>query len=188
MRYGKRRAKMVLAALAFSTLAGLRQLDGQESKPVLLDVTATHYYIGGEEKYQYLRVYSDRTAEAEVLKRKAMFEKTQIEKKKIILSQQDFAYLTDFLNSGKTAQLERHYKQRVGLVLDDFEAWDIRLQTSKGQEELTVVAFEPDAASRNNKPYPAELVKLGCLADTFRAQAVGSEVQRDRECGKVGIK
>lgn len=174
---------LVLVLLVLSTVTAFPQTKSEVRVPVLLEVTATHYYIGGQDNYQYLRIYLDGAAEAELLSRASMLDKPTVRKKSARLSDKDLTELRDLLNSGETGQLERLYKQRIGFVLDDFEAWDIRLlRAANRQQEVTLVAFAPDAATEHKKPYPRTLVKLGCLIDRLRIRTTGEAISLDQEC------
>jgi len=184
------RMKPIIPALALAlaiVLSGQLVLSQQKTNSPLLDAAETHYYIGGQDEYLYLRVYPDGTAEAQLLKRAPMFGQAHIETRRSVLNKKDFSELEALISSGRTENLQSRYPQRIGDLLDDFTAWNIRLKATAGKQQLEVVAFAPDMAKQNNKPYPPTLLTLGCLMQKLRAQTVGESIHLDRECQSVQV-
>jgi len=173
---------LLIPIFASVCLFGQHNESSNVSVRPLIDVKATHYRIGDPEEYEYLRVYEDGTAEAQVVKREAMWTDPSVETKRTTLPKPDVSALEEFLRSQKSATLQKRYPQRIGYLLDDFIAWDIRLETANGLRDLKIVAFEPDMAKENKKRYPRQVLQLGCLIEKLRAQTIGKSIYLYDEC------
>ena len=71
------------------------------------------------------------------------------------------------------------------MMLDAGTSWNIRIPRANQIQEVHVVAFAPDAAKAQKHPYPHALLVLGCTIEKLRAEAIGQNVEAERECTNI---
>jgi hypothetical protein len=152
---------------------------------VILEVTATDFQIGPEQGYLYLRVSSDHSAEAQILKRKTLFDKAVLVDSKRRLTQDEFTEIQHLTDEPEILKLDALYGQRIGDVLDVFTSWRIKIRHPERLQELVVIAFAPEEARRRQRPYPGPLVKLGCTIEKVRNETIGESADFDDECRRA---
>ena len=179
----------ILAFLAPS-LAGGQASTAYQNRDgtVILEVTAEDFDIAWRQEYLYLKVLSDGAAECQIAKRKTgdmRFEKAEIKSIKRSLSASELEQLKALLAQNGISRLESTYKQRIAVMLDAGTAWDIRVPRTNQTQEIHVVAFAPDAAAAQKKPYPTALLTLGCIIEKLRSATIAETINTDDECRKV---
>jgi hypothetical protein len=157
---------------------------------VILEVVATHFRIGPEEEYVYLRVFSNHVVQAQTLNRKSVVDDAVIANFSMTLAPKEFSKVQQLLAEPRIMHLKTRYRQRVGGILDDFTSWKITIRHPDADQELEVVAFEPEEAKLKRRPYPEALVELGCTIERVRGGAIGEEARLDKarldnECKRV---
>ena len=158
------------------------------SGTVILEVAAEDFDIAWQQEYLYLKVLSDGTAECQIVKRKRgdmRFEKADIVSVRRTLSQAELEQLKALLAKGDISRLESTYKQRIALMLDAGTAWDIRIPRMNQTQEIHVVAFEPDEARAQKRPYSKALLTLGCTIKKLRSRTIGENTDTEEECRKA---
>lgn len=179
----------ILVFLAPPIVAAQSPTSSQTSNgTVILEVAAEDFDIAWRQEYLYLKVLSDRTAECQIIKRKSgdkRFEKADILPVKRSLSQAELQQLQALLAKHDISQLDSKYKQRIAMMLDAGTAWRIRIPRSNQDQEIHVVAFAPDAAKAQKRPYPNALLALGCTIEKIRGETTGENIDSDDECRKV---
>lgn len=161
-----------------------------KSRPgtVVLEVKAEDFDIAWRQEYLYLKVLSDGTSECQIVKRKSgdmRFEKADVRPAKRSLSEAELEQLRALLAQNDISRLDNTYKQRIAAMLDAGTAWHIRIPRANQTQEIHVVAFEPDAAKAQKRPYPTALLALGCTIEKIRGEATGESVDTDDECKKA---
>jgi len=155
---------------------------------VILEVAAEDFDIAWRQEYLYLMVLSDGTSECQIVKRKRgdmRFEKADIRPVKRSLSEAELEQLHALLAQNDISRLDNTYKQRIAMMLDAGTAWHIRIPRINQTQEIHVVAFAPDAAKTQKRPYPTALLALGCTIEKIRGEAIGETIDTDDECRKV---
>jgi len=155
---------------------------------VILEVAAEDFDIAWRQEYLYLKVLSDGAAECQIVKRKSgdmRFEKADIVPVKRSLSEAELRQLQALLAQDDISRLESTYRQRIALMLDAGTAWNIRIPRMNRTQEIHVVAFAPDAAKAQKRPYPTALLSLGCTIEKLRGETIGQNADTEDECRKV---
>jgi hypothetical protein len=179
----------ILVFLAPSIAAAQASTASQNRhKTVILEVAAEDFDIAWRQEYLYLKVLSDGTSECQIVKRKSgdmRFEKADILPVKRSVSQAELEQLKALLAKDDISRLDNTYKQRIAMMLDAGTVWHIRIPRINRTQEIHVVAFAPDAAKVQKRPYPTALLALGCTIEKMRGEAIGGNIDTDDECRKV---
>ena len=179
----------VLVFLAPSIAAAQASTTSQNRHgTVILEVAAEDFDIAWRQEYVYLKVLSDGTSECQIVKRKSgdmRFEKADIRPVKRSLTEAELEQLQALLAKNDISRLDNTYKQRIAMMLDAGTAWHIRIPRINQTQEIYVVAFAPDAAKAQKRPYPTALLALGCTIEKIRGEAIGETIDIDDECRKV---
>ena len=143
----------------------------------ILEVTGTVTGWGGDNRYVYLRVLSDGTAECEPVRHevpiiKKTLSPTQFTRIKAVLSQRNVARLGD------------KYETNFATV-DDGSYWTIEIQRPIQPQFIRVVGFTPGLAKILKHPYPGGLVTLGCSIEKLRTVVTGEPNLPHSECAPV---
>jgi hypothetical protein len=155
---------------------------------VILEVVAEDFDIAWRQEYLYLKALSDGTVECQIAKRKSgdmRFEKADIVSVKRSLSKAELEQLRALLAQNDILQLENTYRLRIAVMLVAGTAWNIRIPRINQTQEIHVVAFAPDAAIAQKRPYPTALLTLGCTIEKLRGVTIGENVDTEDECRKV---
>lgn len=173
-----------LEANAQSTKSSALPRSASNAK-VILDVTATDFQIGPQTDYLYLRVFSDRSAEAQTLTRRTVIDKAVVADLKTRLTQNAFTEILHLTEDPEILKLDALYRQRIGIVLDVFTSWKIKIRRTDSEQKVEVIAFAPEEARLRHRPYPEPLVKLGCTIEKIRSETIGESAELDNECRRV---
>jgi hypothetical protein len=150
---------------------------------ILFEVIATHSTMASEDRYVYLRVFADRTAECEFSNRSNSDGKHPLAVKKT-LSQDEFIRLESVVSEPKLASVGPKYETRYAIV-DSWTEWRIKIQRPGQPQIIQVLEFSPGLARTMKHPYPDALVKLGCSIEKLRADVLGESNTLDSECKKT---
>jgi len=179
----------ILVLLSPSIAAAQASTPSQSRRgTVILEVAAEDFDIAWRQEYLYLKVWSDGTSECQIVKRKSgdmRFEKADILPANRSLSEAELEQLQALLAKNDISQLGNTYKQRIGMMLDAGTAWHIRIPRINQTQQIHVVAFEPDAAKAQKRPYPTAILALGCTIEKIRGETTGEKIDTDDECRKV---
>jgi hypothetical protein len=153
---------------------------------IILDVIATHSTMAGEERYMYLRVFSDSTAEYQSSKHSDGVENDLPAIRKT-LPQDEFNRIRSVLNDAKVATLKPKYETRYAIV-DSSTQWTVKIQRSGQTQSIQVLEFSPGLARAMKHPYPDALVRLGCNIEKLRADVSGESDWLHSDCrGNLGM-
>jgi hypothetical protein len=142
------------------------------------------WYVRDHRRFLYLRVFSDKTAEAQ-----NEWDQTM---KKTVLTQAEFDKLQYFvdrpevLNLGLDANYDllKDAKYPPGIKpRPSYQTWDAALQHSKVQQKIRISDFDGclnDADAQ--KTAPNALVKLGCTVEDLRASITGMKSGQEKQC------
>jgi len=151
---------------------------------VLLEVTETDISTVtpiGENRFLYLRVFSDRTAECQssfqVRKDESNVRLTYTK----IFTQEEFKRLRTLIDKPELAKIKSKYD---GFTIDFSVEWQIKL-AHRGEIRETDV-FQPSFDSADKDDYPLVLAELGCTVQKLRYDMSGeSSVFVDGNCKKL---
>ena len=150
---------------------------------ILLEVIATHSAMTSEDRYVYLRVLSDRTAECQSSRHSNLAKKDLLPVKKT-LTQDEFIRIKSVVSEPKLASVGPKYETRYAIV-DTWTEWTIKIQRPGQPQIIQVLEFSPGLARTMKHPYPDALVKLGCNIEKLRADVFGESNTLDSECKKA---
>jgi hypothetical protein len=146
------------------------------------------WYVRDHRRFVYLRVFSDRTAEAQ-----NEWDQTI---KKTVLTQADFDKVQyfldrpDILGLGLDAKydLSKGASPSPGVTpRPSYQTWDAMLQHSKVQQKIRISDFDAYLYNSDRDPQDAQktapnpLVKLGCTVEDLRTSVTGKESGSGRE-------
>jgi hypothetical protein len=153
-------------------------------KDIVLEVIATHTTLESEDKYVYLRVFFDGTAEWQ----SSMLSNSQKTKRlavKKTLTQDEFMRIKSAVTEPKLAAVGPRYETRYAIV-DSYTEWMIKIQRPGQPQIIQVLEFSPGLARTMKHPYPDALVKLGCNIKKLRVDVSGeSNKLLDSECKRA---
>jgi len=175
------RTRIPLLALSIAIGAAsllLQQFDGRKivtavladsSRPVLLEVTNTHFMRGQEIPSVFLRITTDGVAYCEILKFSGK-EADKFKRKKLTAKELD-EVKADLNQSQVMDAGERYEFSRM--VIDSWMEWTVTIPRA-GREQHVAISFTrtSDAKAR---PYPDALAKLGCLILKLRGEVYGDD-------------
>jgi len=150
---------------------------------MVLEVMATSSTMTGEDTYVFLRVFSDGTAECQLLNRGDL-EKKETPTIKKALSQDGFVRIKSVLSNSRLAKLKSRYETRYAIV-DTSTEWTIKVLRPGQTQVIQVLEFAPGLARAMKHPYPDALVKLGCSIEDLRAELSGEPNFHDGECKRI---
>lgn len=153
---------------------------------IILEVTAAHYGMHCAEcadRYLYLRLFFDGTAECQFSKRSAAEPKESPAIKKT-LTEDEFIRIKSAVNIPKLAKVWPRYDTWYGVV-DTSTEWKIEIHRTDQTQVIEVLNFSPGFTKLMKHPYPNALVKLGCNLQKLRADVIGESPSLDSECKKV---
>jgi hypothetical protein len=152
------------------------------SAQIMIEVTNRHFTVGEKLPSVYLRVFFDRTADCQL--RNHYGKGTDVVQKKVLMSS-EFEAMKALVDQPELRKIDKRY----GLthpVFDSWMEWDIKVQHSEGEQEITVANFSPESTRGPSQPYPDALVMLGCSISKLRNDVCSDEPDwRSRNCGKV---
>jgi hypothetical protein len=150
---------------------------------LILEVIGTRFGIGPSEKYLYLAIYSDLSAEFQVLG-PVNPDKASSTKLKGTLTRADFARVESLLNQPSVFNLKSKYPSRLD-VIDAGTSWEITIQHTQRQQKVEIVAFDPEEARKSHRHYPDALMKLGCTIKLLRNDVTRAQAKLQDECKKA---
>ena len=151
---------------------------------MVLEVIATHTtMMESEDRYLYLRVFSDSTAECQPSKH-SNSEKKELLVVKKALTQDEFIQIKSVVSEPKLAAVKSKYETRYAII-DSWTEWTIKIQRQGQPQIIQVLEFSPGLARTMKHPYPKALVKLGCNIKKLRADVSGEFNSLDSECERV---
>jgi len=175
---------LVLVTACFIARAFVLAQSPKVGAEIILEVIATHTTMEREDKYVYLRVFSDRTAECQASKHSDV-ENKELPAVKNTLTQDDFIRLKSMVSDPKLSTLGPKYETRYAIV-DSSTEWTIKIQRAAGEPQIIrVLEFSPGLAKTMKHPYPGALVTLGCTIEKLRTDVSGESISLDHECKKV---
>ncbi len=184
MRYFLQRMLVVMTALGFVFAPYDFGQSPRVTANMILEVIATHATSESEDKYVYLRVFSDGTAECETSRHRNS-ESKEFPTVKKMLSQDELIRIKSMASDPKLATLGPKYETRYAIV-DSWTEWTIKIQRTTGDSQIIeVLEFSPDLAKVMKHPYPDALVRLGCSIAKSRADVSGDSISLDDECKRV---
>jgi hypothetical protein len=140
--------------------------------------------MGSEDRYVYLRVFSDRTAECQSSKHSDA-ENKELTVFKKTLTQNEFIWIKSVVSDPKLSNLGPKYETRYAIV-DSSTEWTIEIRRTTGEPQvIRVQEFSPGLAKTMKHPSPDVLVKLGCSIKKSRAAVSGESISLDDECQRV---
>jgi hypothetical protein len=166
---------LFLLSLAFPRLVNPRE----SQRTLLLEVILTTYDVSRTETLVYLRVFSNGSAEAHSM-REVDFRTLAL--KTASISPSELATLSEFLSSSKVQHLDAKYKRYWGNI-DFGQTWQITILQAGSQKSIVLDNFQPFLARTKEKPYPAELERLGCLVWKLRTKVTGEPLERNYVAG-----
>lgn len=154
---------------------------------IILEVIAT--YNGMQcsqcaDRYVYLRVFSDGTAECQSSTRSAAEPKESPTIKKKTLTQDEFIQIKRAVNAPKLAKVGPKYETWYAIV-DASLRWTIKIPRPGQSQIIEVLEFSPALTKTMKHPYPDALVKLGCNIEKLRDDVSGEPHSLDSECQRV---
>ena len=149
---------------------------------MVLEVIATHTTMASEDRYVYLRVFSDSTAECQPSEHSNSGEKLLVVKR--TLTQDEFIRIKSVVSEPKLAAVKPKYETRYAIV-DTWTEWTIKIQRTGQPQIIQVLEFSPGLARTMKHPYSDALVKLGCNIEKLRADVSGESDGLDSECKRV---
>ena len=174
----------VLTAGAVTTGVSLPQRpDGPINPGVLLEVIATHTTPAHEDRFVYLRVFSDGTAECQSSKPGDPENKERGTIKKT-LTKEEFSRIKSLVEEPELADVGARYETRYAIV-DSWTEWRINIRRKRQVQNIEIMEFSPGLAKTMKHPYPQALVKLGCTLEKMRAYVSGEASLLDSECRNV---
>jgi hypothetical protein len=151
---------------------------------VLLKVTETDISTVtpiGENKFLYLRVFSDRTAESESSFQVRKGESNVRITYKKTLTQEECKRLRTLIDKPELAKIKTKYD---GFTIDFSVEWQIRLAHLGEIREIDV--FQPSFESADKDVYPLVLAELGCAVQKLRFDMSGESSDFvDGNCKKL---
>jgi len=153
------------------------------SADTVLEVIATHATVASADKYVYLRVFSDVTAEIQPSNYSDAETKERPTIKKT-LTQDEFVQIKSVVDTPKLANVGPKFETRYAIV-DTWTEWRIKIQRPGQPQVIEVLEFSPGLAGTMKHPYPDALVKLGCSIKKLRADVSGESALLDGECQRV---
>jgi hypothetical protein len=152
--------------------------------PILLEVIRKSWNVERNETLVYLRVYSDGLAEAHAT-RAVDFRNIVLRNKEISAS--ELEDVRTLLIDPSTGALAKRYERYWGNKDFGYEYRVSNLASGKKQI-IELENFQPFAARKQNKSYPPQLEKLGCLIWKIRAEVTGEPLEKDwlRGCVDLG--
>jgi hypothetical protein len=129
-------------------------------------------------------VFSDGSAEAHST-RDVDFRSLALKKRQI--SPSELTTLSEFLTSSKVQHLDPKYERYWGNIDFGYE-WQITVAANDQKKSIVLDDFQPFLARIKNKPYPAEIEKLGCLIWELRTEVTGEPLEKNwvAGCRKLG--
>jgi hypothetical protein len=154
------------------------------SNSVLLEVIRKSRNVERHETLVYLRVYSDGLAEAHPT-REVDFRNIVLRQKQISAS--DLEDARKLLTDPATGALAKRYVRYWGNKDFDYE-YRVSNGASERKQVIELENFQPFAARKQDKPYPAQLEKLGCMIWKIRTEVTGEALEKDwlRGCADLG--
>jgi len=171
---------IVVLALGFLAVGDNFAQSPSLGKDIVLEVIATHNTLASEDRYVYLRVFSDGTAEWQSSKH-SNSQKTELLAFKKTLTQDEFMRIKSVVSEPKLAAVGPKYETRYAIV-DTSTEWTIKIQRPGRPQIIQVLEFSPGLARTMKHPYPSALVKLGCNIEKTRADVSGESNTPDSEC------
>src|SRR6266481_8003105 len=110
----------------------------------ILDVIATHSTMASEERYVYLRVFSDGTAEYQSSKHSDGVQNDLPVIRKT-LRQDEFKRIRSILSEPRLAAVGPEYATRYAIV-DSWTEWTVKIQRSGQTQSIQVLEFSPGLA------------------------------------------
>jgi hypothetical protein len=154
------------------------------SHTVLLEVIRKSWNVERNETLVYLRVYSDGLAEAHPM-REVDFRNVVLRHKQISASELEDA--RKLLTDPATGALAKRYIRYWGNKDFGYE-YRVSNMASEKKQVIELENFQPFAARKQAKPYPAQLEKLGCMIWKIRIEVSGEALEKDwlRGCAELG--
>jgi hypothetical protein len=171
---------VVVLALGFLAVGDNFAQSPSLGREIVLEVIATHNTLASEDRYVYLRVFSDGTAEWQS-SNYSNSQKTELLAAKKTLTQDEFMRIKSVVSEPKLAAVGPKYETRYAIV-DTFTEWTIKIQRPGRLQIIQVLEFSPGLARTMKHPYPNALVKLGCNIEKTRADVSGESHTPDSEC------
>jgi hypothetical protein len=150
---------------------------------IILDVIATHSTMASEDRYVYLRAFSDGTAEYQSAKRSDAVQ-SDLPVMKKTLTQDEFNRIRSILSEPRLAALRPKYATRYAIV-DSWTEWTVKIKRSGQTQSIQVLEFSPGLARIMKHPYPDALVRLGCNIEKLRADVSGESDSLHSDCKKA---
>jgi hypothetical protein len=178
----------ILACIAMASaicICGVAQTSQQKTaRTVLLDVIRKSWNVERNETLVYVRVYSDGFAEAH-LTREVDFRNIVLRNKQISASELEDA--RKLLIDPATGVLAKRYVRYWGNKDFGYE-YRVSNLASEKKQVIELENFQPFAARKQNKPYPPQLEKLGCMIWKIRTEVTGEPLEKDwlRGCADLG--
>ncbi len=146
------------------------------------------WYVTSQRHFVYLRIFSDRTAEAE-----NQWDQTM---KRTVLTQGEFDKLQyfldrpDVLNLGLDAKFDllKSLNYPASAMPRPYQTWDAMLQHSKVQQRIQIhdldgYLYDSDRYPQDaQKTVPGTVVKLGCTVEDLRTSVTGKPSGREKQC------
>jgi len=151
---------------------------------VLLEVIRKSWNVERKETLVYLRVYSDGLAEAHPM-REVDFRSIVLRSKHISASELEDS--RKLLIDPASGALAKRYERDWGNKDFGYELRVSNLALEK-EQVMELENFQPFAARTQNKPYPPQLEKLGCMIWRIRAEITSEPLEKDwlRGCADLG--
>lgn len=171
--------------VAFVWICGVAQTSQRKtSHSVLVEVIRKSSTVERNETLVYLRVYSDGLAEAHPM-REVDFRNMVVRNKQI--SVPELQHVRNLLIDPATGALASRYERFWGNKDFSYEYRISNLASGK-EQVIELENFQPFAARKQNKPYPPQLEKLGCMIWKIRTEVTGEPLEKDwlRGCADLG--
>ena len=151
---------------------------------VLLEVIRKSWTVERDETLVYLRVYSDGLAAAHST-REVDFRNIALRSKAISAS--ELEDMRKVLTDPATVALAKRYERYWGNKDFGYE-YRVSNLASEKKQIIELENFQPFAARKQNKPYPQQLEKLGCVIWKIRAEVTDEPLEKDwlRGCADLG--
>ena len=182
MRIGFWWCAVMVSALSIAGVAQVSQ--PKTSHTVLLEVIRKSWNLERNETLVYLRVYSDGLAEAHST-REVDFRNIVLRSKQISASELEDA--RKLLTEPATGALAKRYVRYWGNKDFGYE-YRVSNVASEKKQVIELENFQPFAARKQDKPYPSQLEKLGCMIWKIRIEVTGEPLEKDwlRGCADLG--
>jgi hypothetical protein len=173
------------AMVSASWIASVAQTSQPKtSHTVLLEVIRKSWNVERNETLVYLRVYSDGLAEAHPT-REVDFRHIVLRHKQISAS--ELAEARKLLTDPATGALAKRYVRYWGNKDFGYE-YRVSNVASEKKQIIELENFQPFAAREQDKPYPSQLEKVGCMIWKIRIEVTGEPLEKDwlRGCADLG--